>query len=326
MSNKPALKINFTGFWASLNKTDNFFYNLLAKNYRIEISEEPDLLFYSVGGTDHTKYRCTKIYYTGENEKPNFMLCDFAFSYGYNTPRNYRLPLYALYHDVKKLTHRTIDTEKILAEKNGFCCFLVTNGKCATRNDFFEALSKYKKVDSGGQFRNNIGYVVDDKHEFIRKYKFVIAFENTSYPGYTTEKIYEPFIQHCVPIYWGDPNVDRDFNTKAFINSADFTSFDKVIEHVIAVDNDDELYKQYLREPVFTNDEVNEYVNEDNILKRLDEIVAYHFNRKRKLRQMVRPTYYRLILAADAVNAKLRRLAAIPAGMLMRLTNKKQSG
>jgi len=326
LSNKPALKINFSGFWWSLDKTDNLFYHLLSRHYEVTISEEPDLLFYSTGGADHSKYRCTKIFYTGENATPDFMLCDFAFSYQYNTARNYRLPLYALWENVLTLTNRKIDARKILDAKTGFCCVVVSNGACTIRNDFFEALSKYKRVDSGGRFMNNIGHAVDNKYDFIRNYKFVIAFENTSFPGYTTEKIYEPFVQHCVPIYWGDPNVAKDFNTRAFINSHDYPSFEKVIERVIEVDNNDELYMQYLQQPVFTNDEPNEWVDEQNILKRLDEIVAYHFNRKPKLRQAVRPLYHRLLLALDAVKTTTRRVSRIPAAVIRRLRKHKQNG
>jgi len=290
---RPTVKINFSGFWSSLNKTDNFFYNLLSQKYEVVINDEPDLLFFTDVSTDHTKYNCTKIFYTGENKRPDFMLCDFAFCYDYPvTSRNYRLPLYALYEDVNKMVGRNIDARAALNSKTKFCCFLVSNPKCAERNNFFHELSKYKQVDSGGQTFNNIGYLVENKWEFIKDYKFVIAFENASYPGYTTEKIYEPFIKNCVPIYWGNPLVGKDFNTKSFINSNEFSSFDEVIKHVIAVDNDDELYMRYISEPVFTNDEPNEFVKAENIMTRLDEIVAFHFNGKFKFKRKLRPAYF----------------------------------
>ena len=37
-----------------------------------------------------------------------------------------------------------------------------------------------------------------------------IAFENSSFPGYTTEKIFEPMLEGSIPIYWGNPRVDED--------------------------------------------------------------------------------------------------------------------
>lgn len=291
-NNKVNLKLNFTGFWPSFDKTDNFFFNLLAERYNITISDKPDILFYTEGGFDHKKYNCTKVFFTGENIRPDFTACDFAFTYDREiTKKNYRLPLYALYYDVTHLVDRKIDAKKVLATKNKFCCFLVSNGASAIRNDFFAALSKYKHVDSGGMFLNNLGYVVKHKWDFIAEYKFVIAFENASHPGYTTEKIYEPFIKNCVPIYWGDPEVAKDFNPKAFINCHDYASFNEVIKRVTEVDNDDDLYLQYINQPVFTNNLVNDDVKKENIIKRLDDIVAYHFNGKIKVKAKVRPAY-----------------------------------
>jgi hypothetical protein len=293
MADKAEIKINFTGFWHGFDKTNNFFYNLLIKNYRVTIADKPDILFFAENGSEHINYNCTKVFYTGENVRPDFMLCDFAFSFDYPvTKRNYRLPLYALYDDVTKLLNKQINAAEVLAQKKGFCCFVVSNDKCKVRNDFFTELSKYKKVDSGGKLFNNIGGPVKDKPEFIRGYKFVISFENESYPGYTTEKAFEPLQQNSIPIYWGNPLVGNDFNTESFINCHDYASFNEVIQHIIAVDNDDALYLDYLNKPAFKNDRLNEYVKEEDIVNRLDEIVEFHFARKFNIRKTIRPAYF----------------------------------
>jgi hypothetical protein len=287
------ITINFTDFWPGFDKTNNFFYNLLIERYDVVISEKPDLLFYSVYGSAHIKYGCTKILYTGEPQKPDFILCDFAFSYDYPiNKRNYRLPLYALYGDMTKLIGRDVNAEEIMKKKKKFCCFIVSNDACSVRNDFFHRLSKYKPVDSGGRVLNNIGGPVGNKLEFIKDYKFVIAFESKSYPGYTSEKIYEPLTQNCIPIYWGDPMVHNDFNTSCFINCHDYPSFEHVVNRIVEIDNDDELYMQYLSEPVFRNNELNEFAKKENIVKRLDEIVAYHFDRRVKFLPKIRPFYF----------------------------------
>ena len=44
-----------------------------------------------------------------------------------------------------------------------FCNFVASNGNCQERNDFVSKLSKYKKVDCGGRWMNNIGYSVSNK-------------------------------------------------------------------------------------------------------------------------------------------------------------------
>ncbi|MCO5287774.1 MAG: glycosyltransferase family 10 [Chitinophagaceae bacterium] len=143
------------------------------------------------------------------------------------------------------------DINAIAKQKTKFACMVVSNGACKERNQFFEMLNRYKKVDSGGKYLNNVGGPVKDKVEFIKEYKFVLAFENSSYPGYTTEKIVEPMLVNSLPIYWGNPVINRDFNPKSFVNIHDYNSFDDAIETIIQIDKDEELYRKYLSEPFF---------------------------------------------------------------------------
>ena len=201
------------------------------------------------------KYNCYKIFYTGENVRPNFRECDFALSFDYESygNKNLRLPLYRWRGDLEELTAKK-DIDKIVAEKKKFCCMLVSNPAGKERNLFFEKLSKYKKVDSGGKHLNNMGGMrIADKIQFIKEYKFTMSFENASYPGYTTEKLVEPMTVNSIPIYWGNPLVAGDFNEKSFINVHDYNSFDEAIERIIEIDNNEDLYKKYLEEPYFDN-------------------------------------------------------------------------
>jgi hypothetical protein len=48
------------------------------------------------------KYRCTRIYFTGENTRPNFRQCDYAFTFDNNgRPEHYRLPLVRMRPDTR---------------------------------------------------------------------------------------------------------------------------------------------------------------------------------------------------------------------------------
>lgn len=89
----------------------------------------------------------------------------------------------------------------------------------------------------------------EGKINFLKNYKFTIAFENTKGNGYTTEKLTDAFMACSIPIYWGNPLVTREFNPKAFINCNDFDSFDSVIEYIKLLDNNDELYLEMLSQP-----------------------------------------------------------------------------
>ena len=66
--------------------------------------------------------------------------------------------------------------------------------------NFFQRLSRRKRVDSGGRAFNNIGGPIPAgspaKLDFLRAYKFNLAFENASLPGYTTEKIVEAYVRY----------------------------------------------------------------------------------------------------------------------------------
>jgi len=71
---------------------------MLSKYYELELTKDkPDFLLYSCFGYDYLKYNCIRIFYAGENVRPNFDECDYAFSFDYPiTERNFRLPLYRL--------------------------------------------------------------------------------------------------------------------------------------------------------------------------------------------------------------------------------------
>lgn len=264
---KKTIKIDFSDFWGGYNKTDNYFYNLLKEEFNIEISNNPDYLFFSVFGNNHQHRSCKKIFYTGENVAPPFPYCNYAFSFDYlDNPNNYRLPHYLLYDGYYDLLNKQIDDQLV---NRKFCNFVVSNGGCTQRNNFFNKLSKYKKIDSGGRWMNNIGYAIPDKRKFQSEYKFSIAFENNAYrpenPGYTTEKIMEPMTVNSMPIYWGNPIVDKEFNTKSFINYYDFKNEDELIEYIIELDKDDGKYLSKLREPWFIGNQVPDNNKIDNI-------------------------------------------------------------
>jgi len=278
------LKINFTDFWRGFDKADNYFWHLLSKRFTLELSEEPDFLIYSSYGKAHRKYTCVRIFYASENVRPDFLECDFAFTFDYGiTPRHYRLPLYVLYDDLSKLV-AVKDVDTLARSKTKFCNFLFSNPGAKERIEFFNTLSRYQKVDSGGKVLNNIGMEVKDKLTFIQDYKFTIAFENSSYPGYTTEKIIHPMLVNSIPVYWGNPRVENDFNTKSFINVHDYNSFDEVVARIVEIDNNELLYKQYLKEPYFKNNVVPLPLTEGEILNRFEEIFNFKMDTSGTLR------------------------------------------
>ena len=268
---KPPLKIKFTDYYRGWDNEHNLFTRLLAEMYDVSFSDDPDLLLFLPFGTDHLSYQCRKLFITGENVRPDFNVCDYAFSFDFlDDSRNYRFPL-GLWGNVE--VPEDWDPEKVLRQKTGFCNFVYSNPSCRLRNQLFEQLSRYKIVDSGGRYKNNLGHRVGDKLTFLSQYKFTIAYENTSYPGYVTEKISDAFAANTVPIYWGNPKIDHDFNPASFINYHELGSNEAVIDRIIELDQDDNAYLEVMRQPRYPGDRFPDFAQPSKIKSRLQQIV-----------------------------------------------------
>ena len=248
------IKINFVDFFKGFNKNENEFIDILKEKYNVELSDNPEYLFYSSFGYEHLNYSCIRIFYTGECETPNFNECDYAIGFDRLTfgDRYQRVPLYMLFQykkDFLELINRKAYSNKNIKNKK-FCNFIYSNCFAQDkRTEIFHLLNKYKTVDSGGRYLNNIGGAINNKRNFQENYKFSIAFENTTYNGYTTEKITEAFVAGTIPIYYGDPLITEDFNENAFINCHQYRNFYEVVERVKEIDQNDELFFKILNTP-----------------------------------------------------------------------------
>lgn len=238
--------------------------SILSKHYELEYdSVNPDYIFYSVMGDSHIDYDGVRIFSCGENVRADFNFCDYAIGFDYMSfeDRYLRYPLYLHYSDdVARAQNKHLEiSSQTLQDKSRFCTFVVSNGKAdEKRAQFFEALSRYKRVDSGGKYKNNIGRRVEDKQAFLREGKFSIAFENSSTNGYTTEKLIQALAAQSIPIYWGDERVSEPLdssgggvNPHAFINLHAYTSMEEAIAAVEFLDTHDEAYLAMLRQQAF---------------------------------------------------------------------------
>lgn len=272
---KKKIKIAFIDFWSSFYAGDincNLYsavLDILSERYEVELSEQPDYIFYSCFGHENLSYDCIKIFFTGELLTPNFNECDYAIGFDFMDygDRYLRFPLYRLSERFSLALDKHIGIEGALKGKSGFCSFVVSNGAGQkARLEMFEKLSSYKKVDSGGKFMNNVGGAVRDKLAFDSSHKFSIAFENCCYNGYVTEKIVDAFAAKTVPIYCGSRSIADEFNPDSFIDCTHCDSVDEMVELVKRVDSDDELYKKMLSTPIMKdktslqNDELRRFL------------------------------------------------------------------
>ncbi len=268
------IRIDFCDFEHNSSKPNNYLFKLLSERYDVELCDQPDFLIYSCYGHEHRLHSGVRIFFSGESDRPDFSTCDYSIaSIRLDDPRHHQYPNYVHYGDPREIIKKNDRPEELLAAKKKFCSFVISGynpRKNSNRVDFFHQLSKYKPVDSGGRKFNNIGGPIPGgsrgKIDFLRQYKFNIAFENRSLPGYTTEKIFEPMVARSLPIYWGNPLINEEFNPRSFLNRADFPSDEALIEKIIELDQDDAKYLEYMRQPYFYDDEPNIYFSRQRLL------------------------------------------------------------
>lgn len=302
------IKIYFVDFWGDFNVIDNFIIRTLALRYKVELSDTPDYLFFGTFGFEHLNYDCVKIMFIGENVAPDFNLCDYALGFDYIQfgDRYMRLPLYCTYDCFASLAQISLPSDEVLLDRK-FCSMVVSNNRHASphREHFFRLLSEYKQVDSGGRLWNNVGGPVADKLEFIAKYKFNIAFENSSVCGYTTEKIMEPMVVNALPIYWGNPLVYKDFNAASFVNVNDFASMEDAVQYIVDLDNDDFQYLNKIKATKVISDDIINW--ENRLLNFLSNIIEKPLEEAKYLSPFGMQKLYREeLLTYDILSRRLK--------------------
>lgn len=264
MENKPKLKLGFTDYYPTL---DDFFMSVLSKTFDIERDDiNPDYLIfcdetYGQNNKNYDPNKVRKIFFTGENRRPWNYIAHHAISFDHlDGEQFYRLPLYVLDNWVQKNNN----VPDMLAlppvyvdykDKEHFCGFVAGNAGGTYRNKIFHVLNEYKPVLSGGSLFNNIGGTlprdVKSKIDFFNKCRFSLCFENSSWPGYVSEKIMHGFIARTVPIYWGSPTVALDFQEGSYISRHDFVSDTEFIDAIIKIDNDRSMWEVMINcEPI----------------------------------------------------------------------------
>ncbi len=185
-------------------------------------------------------------------------LCDWSFGFGVSDGRHMLAPglvpcPYTLLADPGRAASLGLGPALRAAPKESFCHFMYSNRHAPERIAFARRLMRERPVDCLGPVLGNMPALARREcagtARALAPYKFGVAFENHSRPGYVTEKIAQCFLAGNVPVYWGDPTAAWLFNPEAFINCHDFASLDEAAEHVLRVDSDPELYARYRAAP-----------------------------------------------------------------------------
>ena len=297
---KKSIKIKFIGFQSKnyingLPIKDTWFYKTLEKNYEINETDDADYVICSC--FDLYKYCSAKqvrIMYSGENYIPDYnlidySLCSYPIAFG---DRNFFLPASLFGYDGER---KNIEKRKncfdnsILKTKPKFANLIASyDSEGNYRSKLFDVLSEYKHIDSPGKFKKNctdeVKFQDNSKILFQKAFKFSLCIESAVNAGFNTEKILVAFYAETIPIYYGDPDIAKIFNPKAFINVADYDTIQDVVDKIIEIDNNDELYLSMLNEPVFHNDRfiTDTFKNAEDFIKHIfDQPLENAYRRSR---------------------------------------------
>jgi hypothetical protein len=235
----------------------------IGQKFNIKYDENnPDYLIYNVFGNDHlnTKYNNSiKIAIITENRYPDLIDADYALGFAHINylDRYFKFPI--LTENTFNIKYVQNIRKTVLSNlRKKFCAAVISNYLDVNnmRIKFINELSKYKKVDMGGKYNNNIGGPVKNKIEFFSSYKFSIAMENNEGDGYTTEKIFQSFTSGTIPIYYGNYMIEEIFNPKSYILIKNERDMINKIEYIKKIDNDDEIYKNILKEEILVKSNI----------------------------------------------------------------------
>ena len=298
------IRLHFDGFWNGFTPHDNLFVWVLSQKHNVVIDDiNPNLVF----TLDRKKFKnAFTIYYNGGEPYypiPNGDIGDYFIGSFYLDYPNYtRFSHYYLYlyEFVKNGVIPNLDffnmEDRIIPTKTKFCS-LVSRSMHGKRGRFLEKLNTYKKVETNAPpfYDFNIPFDTTSlnsslpKINFIKDYKFNISFENNyranypSYPnaiiengellnmnGLINEKLVEPFVAGVIPIYWGSDRVHEEFNTNTFLNYYDFNNEDDLISRIIELDQNDDLYNSYFKQPISG---VNDVLTLEHLVEMFENII-----------------------------------------------------
>jgi hypothetical protein len=74
-----------------------------------------------------------------------------------------------------------------------------------------------------------------DKLKVLRQYKFVVCYENSSSPGYVSEKLFDCLFSGTVPVYLGEPNIERFVPADCFIDRRSFATEEELATFLMSM-------------------------------------------------------------------------------------------
>ena len=105
---------------------------------------------------------------------------------------------------------------------------------------------------------------VISKSSVYDKARFSICYENArDFPGYITEKIFDSFFSGCVPVYWGDPQINLYIDENCFIDKRDFMSLEDLYLYLKNMPEKEYIDKQLAIKNFLNSNKFNQFSSEN---------------------------------------------------------------
>ena len=233
-----------------LNKNNFYFQKYIDEIVDvIEVNDNPEYIIASPNSRTnyHDRYKkCIKICFTKE------IIPDFNdFDYGISSASMQFLDRFIRYPEylMKSSIYRLPKIRNYNKYKK-FCGSVFEYDMRDWRRNFTEKLNNYKKIENLKIIDDNL----DKKINFLSQFKFGMAFEKASAPGYNTEKVFDVFLSGAIPIYFGDDYIFKIVNQDALVYLNDDCNIDLVIEYIKEIDNNDRLARSIVKVPIFKDE------------------------------------------------------------------------
>ncbi len=207
-----------------------------------------------------------KLWFTGENIRPPVEGFDLTLSFDVDSyaGKNAYLPLFTTRAAESEFA-KPSEGERLLgirtnrgvlhqsrsmqtSQRPNFACLILSNPE-PTRLRMARELARLGSVDIYGPA---VGRPLRAKVDVAHRYRYIICFENSFYPGYVTEKVLDAWLLGCIPL-WAGFDQARLLNPASYLNLWDFESMAAMVERIAELEDSPEDIDAIAGQPLLTS-------------------------------------------------------------------------
>ena len=110
----------------------------------------------------------------------------------------------------------------------------------------------------------------------MKKYTFILSFENCDHDGYITEKIFHAFMAGTIPLYWGGGKfLEETFPSNCYINCRDKDP-DQIFHMIKAMSREDIIVYRKAAKEFLESDSADRFTRKHLVGQIIRRLEAMH--------------------------------------------------